>query len=154
MTTYYFDASALSKRYVQEVGTAWVRTLTAPEVGHTLLTSRITMVEIYSALARRKREGAVPAADCLIAAEAFTGHSATEYEFVELGLDIVQLSRQLLDDHPLRAYDAVQLASALTANNALLASRLSPLVFISADERLNTVAVEQGLNIANPNHHP
>jgi predicted nucleic acid-binding protein len=47
MTTYYLDTSALSKRYVQEVGTAWVRALVVPTAGHTLLTARITMVEIY-----------------------------------------------------------------------------------------------------------
>jgi predicted nucleic acid-binding protein len=60
MTTYYLDASALSKRYVQESGTTWVRTLVDPAAGHTLLTARITMVEIYSALTRRKREGSIP----------------------------------------------------------------------------------------------
>jgi len=59
MTTYYLDTSALSKRYVQEIGTAWVRALVAPAAGHTLLTARITMVEVYSALARRRREGSV-----------------------------------------------------------------------------------------------
>ena len=61
MTTYYFDTSALSKRYVQETGSAWVRAVLNPSAGHLLLTARITMVEIYSALARRKREGAVSA---------------------------------------------------------------------------------------------
>jgi hypothetical protein len=55
MTTYYLDTSALSKRYVEETGSNWVRTLVLPEAEHTLLTARITMVEIYSALARRKR---------------------------------------------------------------------------------------------------
>lgn len=76
MTAYYLDASALSKRYVQETGTAWVRALVTPAAGHALLTARITMVEIYSVLARRKREGSVPAADCDVAVRAFTNHSA------------------------------------------------------------------------------
>ncbi len=119
MTTYYLDSSALSKRYVQENGTAWVRELTDPAASHTLLTARLTMVEVYSALARRKREGSVPAADCDTATRAFTIHSATEYDFVELDLGLVALTRDLLDRHPLRAYDAVQLASALVANRAL-----------------------------------
>jgi len=84
MTTHYLDTSALSKRYVQETGTTWVRKLADPMAGHTLLTARITMVEIYSALARRRREGSVPVADCNIATQAFTAHSATEYEFVDM----------------------------------------------------------------------
>ena len=33
MTTYYLDTSALIKRYVQETGTDWVRTLVAPTAG-------------------------------------------------------------------------------------------------------------------------
>ncbi len=44
MTTYYLDTSALSKRYVAELGTEWLRTIVDPEAGHTLLTARITMV--------------------------------------------------------------------------------------------------------------
>jgi hypothetical protein len=65
---YYRDTSALGKRYVSEIGSAWVRALTAPAAGHALVTARITMAEMYSVLARRKREGSVPAAACAIAA--------------------------------------------------------------------------------------
>ena len=154
MTTYYLDTSALCKRYVQETGTAWVRALVAPASGHMLLTARITMVEIYSALARRRRDGSVPAADCNVAAQAFTAQSATEYEFVELDLGIVTLTRDLLERHPLRAYDAVQLASALVANQALQAARLPSLAFLSADDSLNAAADAEGLVTNNPNDHP
>jgi len=153
MTTYYLDTSALSKRYVQETGTAWIRALVGPADGHTSLTARITMVEVYSALARRRREGSVPAADCSIAVQAFTAHSATEYELVELNLDVVALARDLLERHPLRAYDAVQLASALVANHALQAAHLPSLVFLSADDRLNAAATVEGLTVDNPNAH-
>jgi predicted nucleic acid-binding protein len=107
MTTYYLDASALSKRYVQETGTTWMRELVDPATGHTLLTSRVTMVEIYSALVRRKREGTVPSADCDTAAQAFTAHSNIDYEFIELDLDVVTITREVLEQHALRAYDAV-----------------------------------------------
>jgi len=154
MTTYYADASALSKRYVQETGTIWMRSLVALDAGHVLLTARITMVEIYSALARRRREGSVPAADCDIAGQAFTAHSATQYEYVELDLNVVTLARSLLEQHPLRAYDAVQLASALAANRALQSADVTPLIFLSADDRLNAAAVAEGLAVDNPNHHP
>jgi uncharacterized protein len=154
VTTYYFDASALSKRYVRETGTAWIRALVAPDAAHTLLTARITMVEVYSALARRKRAGSVLPADCDVAAQAFTAHSANDYDFVEFDLGIVRLARELLDRHPLRAYDAVQLASALIANRALLAAQLAPLMFLSADERLNAAAKAEGLPVDNPNTHP
>jgi hypothetical protein len=153
MTTYYWDSSALIKRYVQETGTNWVRSVVAPTGGHTLLTARLTMVEVYSALARRSREGSVPPADCAVAAQAFAAHSASEYDFVELDLRLVTLARRLLEQHPLRAYDAVQLASALIANQALQTAELPPLVFVSADDRLNAEATAEGLMIDNPNLH-
>lgn len=154
MTTYYLDTSALGKRYVQETGTAWVRALADPAVGHSLLTARITMVEIYSALARRKREGTVPAADCDTAAQAFTAHSDSDYEYIELGLDVVVIARQLLERHSLRAYDAVQLASAVLVNEVLQNVDLPPLTFLSADDRLNAAAAAEGLTVDNPNAHP
>ncbi len=131
MTTYYLDSSALGKRYVQEQGSEWIRALTNPLAEHTLLTARISMIEIYSALARRRQEGSVSPTDCDTAAQAFASHSATQYEFVELDLNVVNIARSLLGRHLLRAYDAVQLASALLANRILQAADLPSLIFVS-----------------------
>jgi predicted nucleic acid-binding protein len=89
-TSYCLDTSALSKRYVSETGSAWIQALTAPRTYHALLTARITMAEMYSVLARRKREGSVPAAACAVAEQAFTTHSATEYTFIELEMGIIR----------------------------------------------------------------
>ncbi len=36
MTTYYADSSALVKRYVTEMGSAWVKTLCDPAAGHVI----------------------------------------------------------------------------------------------------------------------
>jgi predicted nucleic acid-binding protein len=124
-----------------------------PPRGNAVVTARITMVELHSALARRLREGSVDAQACLIAMQAFNLHCATEYRFVDLDLHVVGLARDLLDRHTLRAYDAVQLASALRANRALDAARLSSLLFISADDRLITAAAHEGLATDNPNSH-
>lgn len=154
MTIYYLDTSALIKRYVQESGTAWLRTQITPPTDHVLLTARITMVEVYSALARRKREGSVPAADCAVATRAFAAHSITEYDFIELDLNLINLARDLLERHSLRAYDAVQLASALVAYQTLQSASLPLLRFLSADDSLNAIAATEGLIVDNPNLHP
>ena len=116
MTTCYLDSSALSKRYVEETGMPWLRSILAPAVGNAVVTARITMVELHSALACRLSEGLVDTQACLIAVQAFNQHCATEYRFVEPDLNVVGLARDLLDRHPLRADDAVQLASALRAD--------------------------------------
>ncbi len=154
MSTCYLDTSALIKRYVQEIGTTWVLGLVAPGPGRLLLTARVTMVEVYSALARRRREASVSPADCALAVQEFTSDSAGEYEFVELDLSVITLARDLVDRHPLRAYDAVQLASAITANRVLRAAHRRGLTFVSADDKLVRVAAAEGLQVDNPNDHP
>ncbi len=49
------DSSALVKRYVQEVGTSWVRSLTHRGTANQIYLVRITAVEVTSAVARRRR---------------------------------------------------------------------------------------------------
>jgi hypothetical protein len=53
MALYFFDSSALVKRYVHEPGSLWVRTTTASASGHLIHLSLLTTAEIASALARR-----------------------------------------------------------------------------------------------------
>jgi predicted nucleic acid-binding protein len=55
MTLYYADTSALVKRYVDEVGSTWMREQADPQTGHSLMTSRMTEVETFSVLNRRRR---------------------------------------------------------------------------------------------------
>ena len=55
---HYFDASALVKRYVRETGSQTVRRLLATGVA---ATSRLSEVEVASAIARRTREGVLSA---------------------------------------------------------------------------------------------
>ena len=57
MTSYYFDTSALAKRYVVEVGSSWVQGIVTQQSGQTNYTSVLTQPEIVSALQRRVREG-------------------------------------------------------------------------------------------------
>jgi predicted nucleic acid-binding protein len=53
----YVDTSALVKRYVAEVGSAWVRRLLAHPAQYVIYTSALSQVEVISALQRRVREG-------------------------------------------------------------------------------------------------
>jgi predicted nucleic acid-binding protein len=60
---------------------------------------------------------------------------------VEVRRSAMELARQLVERHPLRAYDAVQLACAL-----LLAERAATSVtFVCADHQLCDVAVAEQL---------
>ena len=57
VTAYFLDSSALVKRYVAEVGTAWIQAMTVPAASNALLIARNAWVEVLSALIRRQREG-------------------------------------------------------------------------------------------------
>ena len=68
---------------------------------------------------------------------------------------VIQIEAEdLLTVHPLRTYDAVQLASALESNIRLVATGLSPLIFVSADIRLLVAAATEGLMTEAPNAYP
>ena len=50
MAAYFFDSSAIVKRYVQETGTAWVRRVTRHGRPDRIYLARITAVETTSAV--------------------------------------------------------------------------------------------------------
>ncbi len=150
---YYLDTSALVKCYVTEVGSRWLVNLVNAASNPLLFTSRLTMVETRSVLARRKRESSITAQNHTDALAAFAEDCLTHYRFIEFDLTIADLAGELLERHPLRAYDAVQLASALRIGGVLETADLVLPVFLSADNRLLAAAQAEGLPIDNPNQH-
>lgn len=68
MAACFFDTSGLVKRFVKEAGTAWVIELLRPSRGNSIYISRITAVEVVSAITRRSRGGAmtIPKANAAI----------------------------------------------------------------------------------------
>jgi uncharacterized protein len=57
VTVYFCDSSTLVKCYVQERGSAWMRTLLDPTAGHHLYLASITGVEVIAAGHRRLCRG-------------------------------------------------------------------------------------------------
>ncbi|MEG4587166.1 hypothetical protein QUA54_18390 [Microcoleus sp. MOSTC5] len=47
---YFLDSSALIKRYVVEIGSPWIKTLTDSQTGNSLLLVSITWVEVLVVL--------------------------------------------------------------------------------------------------------
>src|SRR5438552_12369634 len=135
MADYYADSSVLVKRHVNEIGSSWVRALVDPAAGNVIITSRVSIVEVYSALNRRMREAGLKRQDYDQLAGDFASICAVEYQIIELTAAVTEGARALLEQYPLRAYDAIQLASAVAAKEALEADGLASPVFIAADER-------------------
>lgn len=149
MKVYYADSSALVKRHIQETGTAWVKSVCANNL---VITAEISMVEVYSALNRRLREGKIIQQYYKQISTDFISLCNKTYKIVRLSPYIIERTRLLLENYPLRAYDTVQLASALVSNESFLAENLSPLVFLSSDQRLLSVAGQERLLIDDPNY--
>jgi predicted nucleic acid-binding protein len=150
----YFDTSALLKQYVTETGSNWVRTYLASVTAPAVFTSQLTAVEATCAFARRLREGTLlPAAHAKVV-RAFDYDITYRYNLLDVMPVTIDTARQLANQHPLRAYDAVQLATAWLLNQNLLHTGKPPLTFICTDDRLVAIAQAAGLLTDNPSHHP
>jgi predicted nucleic acid-binding protein len=154
MTVYFFDSSALVKRYVAEIGSAWVMSLCNPTLKNTVFIAAITAVEITAAISRRSRGGNITPDDAKTVYSQLKIDLQSEYQVIEITDTIINFAMALAEKHGLRGYDAVQLAAAKAINNLCIANSLHPLTFISADQELNNAAVKEGLVVDNPNNHP
>jgi predicted nucleic acid-binding protein len=154
VAAYFFDSSALVKRYVQETGTVWIRRLVRSGKPDLIFLARITEVEMTSAVARRRRGGSLPAARVRSILTRFRSHLAGRYIAVEITPALLAAAARLANAHALRAYDAVQLAAALEVNGRYQSSGAGGITLISADQELNAAAAASGLVVDDPNAHP
>jgi len=154
MSEYFLDSSALLERYVSEQGTIWIRQIARASAGNVIFIAEVTTVEIVSAISRKKREGQYAPRAANLIRQRVDEHARLEYKIIYLTPAICTLAEDLLEKHPLRAYDAVQLGCAITLNTSLIQSGLNPIVFLSADVRLLIVATAEGLTTDNPNNYP
>jgi len=124
-----------------------------PAAAHIVSIAEITRVEVTSAFARRAREDIITLGERDELLETFRAHCATQYHVVLTQTRIIDLATELLQRHALRAYDAVQLASASIVNQALIAHGLPPLIFVTADDRLIAAARSEAVTADNPQLH-
>ena len=154
MAVYFVDSSALVKRYINEIGSAWVLSLFDPTLNNDILIAAITGVEIVAAITRRARGGSISATDATIVCSQFRSDLHSEYQVVEITENIINSAMALAEAHGLRGYDAVQLAVGRQINALCITNSLPPVTFVSADNELNTAAASEGLLIENPNDYP
>jgi predicted nucleic acid-binding protein len=133
---HFLDSSVLAKRYLAEPGSDLVRrTLRSSR----LAAARITHAEVSAAIARAHRERGVTLAQRDALLDRFDEDFA-DLTVVELRATTISAVRSLVTKHPLRAYDAVQLACALALRRARIA-----LTFWTADGPLFAAATAEGL---------
>src|SRR5205085_1072993 len=80
----------------------------------------------------------------------FTAQLVHRYAIIPLTTGDFEAAANLTQRHPLKAYDAVQLAVVIRYHHLLAAY---PLVFVCGDKALLAAAQSEGLAIANPFDH-
>ena len=135
----YFDTSALIKRYVEEPGRREVLALLRT---NDCVVSAVLPVEIRSALRRRATEQTLD----VKRVPAILKRFATDRQFwtvIEVSGEVLAAAETLSAAHPLRALDAIHVASA-----RLFATRIAAptFTFVSADVRQTTTAAALGIN--------
>ncbi len=149
MALYFLDTSALVKRYVLETGMAWVQSLTSPTAGHSVFISRMTQMETISAVIRRVRGGSLTARDASTVLLDFGCDLTLQYRIIEISTGVINQAAILIERHALRAYDAVQLSSAIE-----MRKQAPSLVLVSADAELNAAEASERLLVENRNMYP
>jgi hypothetical protein len=152
MPIYYLDSSAIVKRYVTETGSVWIRNL-CQNSSYAVFISELALPEVGSAFARRYRRGEITDEQRHEFLDTFVSDCEHGYHLIPVERSTIERSLELTQQHVLRAYDAVQLACALAANNVLAVAGLPPLTFVSADDGLLGAATSEQFQAENPNHH-
>ena len=154
MSDYYLDASALVKRYPDEPGSTRVRQIIDPRAQNTILLAEITLAEVAAALAAKHRTpGGITQHQRDRALSRFLQDCHEHFLLLLVDRPVIDRAVELTQNHRLRGYDAVQLATALVTSGTLKSQNLSPPIFIASDDNLLTAAKAENLPVNNPLDH-
>jgi predicted nucleic acid-binding protein len=147
---YFLDTSAVAKLYIREPGTDQMVRLTAGK-GNQFVLLAITQVEFRSAVRRRQREGDLDRVEAEVLLRDFAMHFDGFFLRQAMSEAVFDAACGLIDNHPLRAYDAVQLAGCLALRSSNTPEHP---VFVCSDDNLLAAAEAEGLLVWNPAASP
>ena len=148
----YFDASALIKRYSQESGTLLVNEAFRQVPPTHMACSTLGILEIVSALVRKRNDGRLDQALFAQAMVEFRDEIIDREGFMATSVnDTLLLSAlDLVAKYNLNATDAVILRSALTLRQALQQESAEDMMLWTSDKRLGRAARNEGLTVFDP----
>lgn len=150
MRSLFLDSNVVAEYYHSERGSTWVRrTVDADDT--VCFVSTLAVVEVTSALSRLRREKQLSRRRLQEMIERFYGELHVQ-RFLSRDIDreTLEFAAMLTLRYPLKAYDAVQVASALSLHNL---PDDPDYLFVSSDQQVLNAARLEGLNIANPEDH-
>jgi predicted nucleic acid-binding protein len=103
-------------------------------------------LEVYSAIRRRARAGAISAEDAISALDILRVEAARMVQ-EPLNPAVLEAARQLVDRTELRWPDAIQVGAAIVAREMFQGTEI---IFVSASQNLLDAAKSEGFNVLNP----
>lgn len=152
MPNYFYDSSALVKRYHNESGSKVINSLFDGGSRHFI--SELTVVEIHAAISKKRLTNAITTDEALQQVRAQFSNDLKRQKIAVVRIlskhyqEAERLVRQYgtgTDGEIIRALDALQLAVALDFQ-----SRTKIEAFLSSDHRQCSVAVAEKLTVMNP----
>ncbi|HEV2460036.1 MAG TPA: type II toxin-antitoxin system VapC family toxin [Ktedonobacterales bacterium] len=161
---YSLDTSALFARYVVRApGRTRVEGICAPGTQNVIFLAEVTAAELAAALHQLWRGGVLRQKTVETALRLFWGHfDVGDYNVIPVTSALVRRAATLCESQPLRGYDSVQLACAVSARGTLRASApASPAtgalvdpIFVSEVNRLLAAAQAESFVVDSPLSHP
>jgi predicted nucleic acid-binding protein len=153
MDFYFFDSSAIVKNYIAENGSDWVKATLRASHTKVIYAISLSKVEVVSAIVRRSKTGALSLQEAVDILREFRAAFSKEFRTIDIDNILIERALNAAENHGLRAYDSVQLSAAAKLSEELTSENAGQLIFVSADEQLNAIALKEGLEVVNPNDH-
>ena len=152
MHHFYFDASALVKRYAQEVGSDKVNFLFDNIPLDRLMCSVLGAVEVFWVCVRKKNDGRITVPDFAQAVVHLNREVIAEdsdFTAILIHKSLIWASMDLIETHSLNSVDSIVLRSALEVATHLRKAG-DELVLVASDQRLLRAAQAEGILVFNP----
>jgi predicted nucleic acid-binding protein len=146
LALFFLDTSTLVKLYVQEPGTDRLLPLFSDQPDNRFAVLAISVVEVRSAIRRRRRSCDIDASTATSILENVQSHMETQFIRQMINETVIDTALEMIDRYALRAYDAIQLAGCLV----LCAVTAEAFTFVCSDHRLLEAARSEQLRTLDP----
>ncbi len=152
MYYFYFDASALVKRYTKETGSEHINFIFSNFPMNCMMCSIMCVAELYWIFVRKKNDGRIneddfSQASINLESEILDSHS--EFHIIPIQDSLILRSMPMIQTYSVNSVDAILLRSAVDITRPIWNTG-NRLVLVSSDRRLNRAATSEGILVFNP----
>ena len=148
MPIYYFDTSAIVKRYIDEPGTVTIdRLFEDADSESGFYTSFLSLLEFTSVITRSANAGRLERDAAFTVLANFRQDTEAIFRLWPLDASILRAAVAVVENHSLRSADAIHLA---TAASIFGLAPDSEAILVSSDRELLSAAARSGTGVLDP----